>query len=112
MTSDLSMFRIEVAADTEPAVMSVFGELDAETASALAAAGEQVVSQGHRHVQLDCSEVTFCDSFGLRVMAELGRRLEPDGSFVVVNASARVLRVLQVTGLAERFGIREGDESS
>lgn len=49
---------------------------------------------------VDMSEVTFCDSTGLRVIVAHWRRHEDaGGSLQVVGAAPHVRRVFQITGL-------------
>ena len=97
--------QIDVEANDAVALLRLTGELDADSAGGLMEAGDRIVAAGHRHVTLDCAAVTFCDSFGLRAMTQLWLRVQPDGSVTIVNPSDLLVRILGITGLAERFQI-------
>lgn len=96
-----------VTAGGGAATLCLSGELDADTAGALVADAEALVDEGHRHLALDCSDVTFCDSFGLRAMMLLWDRVQPDGTVAISQPSDTLTRILDITGLAEKFGLRQ-----
>lgn len=100
--------QIEVPADSDAALLRLSGELDAESAGSLVAEAGQLVREGQRHVVLDCAGVTFCDSFGLRAMTQLWLQVQPDGSLTIARPSDFLLRILEITGLADRFLIADG----
>lgn len=53
-------------------------------------------------VKVDGAEVGFIDSSGLRVLIEArSRQVEGGGHLLVINASPTVIRLLELTGLAE-----------
>ena len=56
---------------------------------------------------LDFEQVTFMDSAGVRVLIDLHRTLrERDGTLILTNVPATPRRVLEVSGLTERFELR------
>jgi len=105
MLVDGTSFAITVVADTPPAVLRLSGELDADSASDLLAQGQSVIDAGHRHVVIDCEDLLFCDSYGLRAIMELWHLVQPDGTIVVAGASDQLIKILQVTGLAGALGV-------
>ena len=105
MSSEPPGLRIELLTDAPESVMRLCGELDADTASLLVTDAEQMVRRGQRHLVLDCAGVTFCDSFGLRAMLVLWDRVQPDGSVTIDRPSATLVRILEITGLIDRFQI-------
>lgn len=87
------------------AVVALDGELDLATAPALAAAIDEQVGQGRVNIVLDLTQLSFCDSAGLRVFVRYRRQLdEAGGRFVVAAPTPMVRRVLEISGLAEMFG--------
>ncbi len=85
------------------------GDLDMETANALAAAGERLVTEDHRHITIDCAGVTFCDSYGLRALERVANLVSPDGSATIAQPSPTLNRILDISGIAGSFTIL-GDE--
>jgi anti-sigma B factor antagonist len=64
-------------------------------------AGETVV---------DFTDVTFCDSSGLRVLIEHAtRHADAGGALTLVGVSAAVRRVFEITGTDAMFGLAERD---
>ncbi len=89
---------VESSDGTSPAVLTLVGELDAETAGRLQSHLE-AVDPAERLV-VDLSGLGFVDSSGLRVIISAHQRHETAGGRLLVRApSQRVARILQVTGL-------------
>ena len=87
-------------------VVRVMGEVDLATAPALEEALLVVERQAHGHVIVDLAGCTFLDSTGLRALVGSRERLERSNRrLALVLCTPGVLRVLQVTGLFERFEI-------
>jgi len=89
-------FRVTV----EPGgVVRVAGEVDVATADDLAAALNGLVS-----VTVECSELTFLDSSGIRVFVLARQRaLRNGGTFSMVGLCGAPLRVVQLSGLEPLF---------
>ena len=84
------------------ACLRLAGELDLSSAPELNAAIDRLTAEGERHLLLDLSELTFCDSAGIAAFVRGDNRAAADGGWLrVTGATGRVARVLQVTGLAE-----------
>jgi anti-sigma B factor antagonist len=105
LPADGTLLVIDVNAEIRPAVLGLIGELDAETAGTLTAHGQALVAAGHRRLVLDCAGLTFCDSFGLRTMNDLWNSVQPDGSVTIAFASDHLNRLLQITGLFQKFAV-------
>jgi len=97
--------QIERVAD-EQATLALLGELDPHTAPLLATALSERIEAGAETVRLDVTRLEFIDSSGLRVLVEAHRTLgnEP-GSLRLAGVSPTFLRLLEVTGLDQRFSI-------
>jgi anti-sigma B factor antagonist len=83
-------------------VLWLRGELDLATAEDLTAAASAALD-GHQRFVLDLSEMTFLDSSGVRAIVKIARTT-PQG-VVLRNASARIRKVLALTGIEGRAGI-------
>jgi anti-sigma B factor antagonist len=82
------------------ALLEVGGELDLATADALREHLDLIVEGGTGDVVVDMSAVTFCDSVTLCLLVGAAGRLQVMGrSLRMLNPSACVIRLLQLTGL-------------
>ena len=101
----------ESNADSGEVVLNVSGSVDLSSQGALLAKGQEVLGRsGVTGVVLDLSEVGFLDSTGLGALVELSRDAEDQEiDFAISNPSVRVQRVLEVTGLRDRWRIFTAD---
>lgn len=84
--------------------LAVAGEIDANTATELAARLDPLPGSGDLH--LDMSAVEFMDSSGLRVLIDAHQRAEQEGRrLVIVRQSTPVHRVIQITGLDDHLHV-------
>ncbi len=80
------------------------GEIDLNTAPRLGAALEALIDQGATLVVLDATEVRFLDSSGLSVIIRVGNRLTAVGGRLLIEGmSGAVQRVLELSGMIERY---------
>lgn len=80
------------------------GEIDAVSSPELSAALRNLIASDARSIILDATDVTFLDSSGLRVLVDVSRELEGSGGSLVIDGmSAAVERVLEITGMLERY---------
>jgi anti-sigma B factor antagonist len=95
--------------DGDRVVLHVQGELDAYTAPGLEEHIAGLLGDGVTDLVLDLSPTGFLDSSGLRALLTVHRRLEAaDGRLALRDPSEPVLRLLEITGLREHFGISGG----
>jgi anti-anti-sigma factor len=97
---------LSVACDFDggDALLTVCGEIDTSSASALLQALDDAVAAGSRNVVVDMSAVTFIDSSGLTTLIhgyKATRRGQ--GWLSIREPSAVVTRLLTLTGQLERF---------
>jgi anti-sigma B factor antagonist len=87
----------------------VTGELDAELAPAVA---DQISSNLHpscRELWLDLSEVTFCDSSGMRLLFSLHRQMTAAGGrCILYDPAPPVRKVLAMVDPQAKLKIRTG----
>jgi anti-sigma B factor antagonist len=99
MTEELLTVTTTSAA-TRIAVLSVAGELDHDSRAVLSDAAEAAIRTGHDRLILDLGGVSFCDSGGLALFAELHRRAAAgDGELRLACLQPPVLAVLRATNL-------------
>lgn len=90
--------------DTEFVVIS--GEVDLVSASAVEEALVAAVGRATAHVVADLKGVSFLDSSGLRALIVGREHATASGiGFRIDSPQPVVERVLQVTGVAESFGL-------
>jgi anti-anti-sigma factor len=92
----------EIRVDAE-GVLWLSGELDLEQASGLAQVAAQHLD-GQRSVVLDCSQLTFVDSSGIRAILRFASDVP---EYVVLrNPRPNVRGVLAIAGIDETLGVR------
>jgi anti-sigma B factor antagonist len=89
--------------------VTVAGELDLQTAPALADSLEQQFAAGC-DVELELSGVTFIDSSGIRVLVQARAAAQEGerGFALCAPLPAQMHRVFEVAGLLERFAFVDG----
>ena len=81
--------------------LGVSGRLDGYWADHLDNALSEVVREGHHHLRVDLSQVTFLSSAGIAALMKFYKQLSRiNGSFAVVNPSNSVRMVLEMTRLS------------
>jgi anti-anti-sigma factor len=90
--------------DGSPAV-KVVGDLDMRAAGCFAA-GLAAVPDDRSPLVVDMAEVGFIDSTGLNVLLSTrNARTGPEPRVQIINGSPPVLKLLELTGLSDLFGI-------
>lgn len=87
------------------AVVVCRGEVDLATAGTFRAVMAEAVAVGGS-IDVELSGVTFLDSTGLAVLAEVLRTLQPPRALVLNDPRGEVQRVLEVSGLATIVEVR------
>lgn len=96
--------RIEVEQHDRATVVRLVGELDAEQAAGVRSVLAESVLAGPGHVVVDLARLTFIDSSGLATLVAAHKGSRASGtSFVLAAPSARVAKVLALTGLRTVF---------
>jgi anti-anti-sigma factor len=103
MSSELAV----TVTDGAPAVVTVAGEVDLLTAPSLAAPLRRlIVERKPAGIEVDLGGVPFMDSTGIQVLVAARADAQKAGiAFRVSAASPPVMRVLQMTGLADALGL-------
>jgi anti-anti-sigma factor len=88
-----------VAGDGRTGRLLLDGELDLHGVDAVSTALDQLADSDITVIEVDASRLTFLDSSGLRVLLAGRERLQAKGGQLrVVNPSASIVRVLDMTG--------------
>lgn len=102
-------FAVTADIDDHRGVVRPHGELDVATVPAVERAALDVWSDGADALVLDLSAVTFFDSSGLQLLIRL-KSLADDVAprrLALADCSEPVRRVLELTRLADRFGLSQ-----
>ena len=97
----------------EPAVeLAVRGRIDAETGVELEHAVAEELRRGHHAIRLDCTDVSFLSSAGIRVLFNVHRAAKTAGARCLIGAASEpVARVLELTRLAPMLREPQPQES-
>lgn len=95
---------VDVTGTGDPAHVRVSGELDVHTAPILREAFGQAFEAGATSIEVDASDLRFCDSSGIQVLV-LAREqaLARGGRVTVTGVRDPLEKVLTVTGLLDLF---------
>ncbi|MFF2043482.1 STAS domain-containing protein [Kitasatospora sp. NPDC058170] len=100
---------VEVRSWAHGTVLSLRGELDLDTADTLRDALDAALRPVGTVVVIDFGDLEFCDSSGLNVLLRARARAGAEGSRIeLARPRPMVLRILELTGAAHAFPIREG----
>ena len=89
------------------------GELDMASAPILSEAFATLVGNGATLVVLDATDVEFLDSYGLRAIIAAGNSLSAlGGQLLIEGMSGAVRRVLEISGLLERYRTQTENSST
>jgi anti-sigma B factor antagonist len=87
-------------------VVAVRGEVDVATAPRLREQLIALVAQGETRLVVDLEAVDFLDSTGLGVLIGALKRVRlAGGDLSLVCTHARILKVLEITGLTQVFAV-------
>jgi anti-anti-sigma factor len=91
-------------------VLVVSGAIDLQTREQVLLAARDALAADSQTLVLDLGGVTFIDSTGIGALIELGHDGADSGAGLVIrNPSQRVLRILEMTGLADAWDMELAD---
>lgn len=106
-------FNVEVNRDDHGVVVRVRGELDLATSPVLEATLGRADAAAAERVTIDLRGVSFMDSTGLSVLVKAQRHATESGQQLAVAAgNDQVLRLLTLTGVADRLTLIDAPERS
>lgn len=93
------MIDITVAAEDAGAVVAIGGSLDTVTAPEAQAVLDQAIFDGASNLVVDCQDLTYVSSAGLRILLVAAKKLQPNGGQVrMCNLSPMVREVFEISG--------------
>jgi anti-anti-sigma factor len=85
-------------------VLALAGEIDLAQAAELDAELASLLNDGASHVIVDLLEVPFLESTILGILLRYSQLLKAtDGDLTIVTDDARIMRVIEITGLSLHF---------
>jgi anti-sigma B factor antagonist len=104
---------VDEAVDETTHVVSLRGEIDAQTAPRLGSRLFGLADEGKRGVVVDLSDVTFMDSTAIGVLLNaLAYFTARHAQLVLVCPTERVLRPFEVTGLLDIISVCDSREEA
>ena len=102
----LTVTRSPQESSGSPHVVALSGRLDASSQAAAERFLEELVASGARRVVLDCSDLEFLSSAGVRAILILVKRLKPLNGAVSMSATRpHVRQLLEFSGLRALLAI-------
>jgi anti-anti-sigma factor len=92
---------------------TISGEIDLSNAAELTRSLVEAVPSEAAGLLLEMSDVVYIDSSGIRMLADLARRLawRAQEFVIVAPESSRTRKVLSLTGVAESFRLQDSAEA-
>ncbi|MFD9522269.1 STAS domain-containing protein [Streptomyces sp. NPDC059979] len=102
-----AVFRTEMCAMDGEAVVTVTGEIDLTTSPVLHTALEEALAGRPHHLEVDFTDVTFCDCSGLNALlrARAAARQAGAGLALVHVDAPTVIRLFDLTEAGPLFGL-------
>ena len=92
--------KIEKAIAGTAATLKIIGRLDTTTAPELEATIDGCVA-GIKELVLDCSELEYVSSAGLRVILSAQKTMNKQGEMVIRNVNETINEVFEITGFID-----------
>ncbi|MDX1632940.1 MAG: STAS domain-containing protein [Thermoanaerobaculia bacterium] len=104
---------IETVEHSEVGILLLDGEVDSRSAGDLEEALLEQLRQDRTSVLLDCSDLDFISSAGLRVLVMVGKRLAAErGRLALARMAPAVREVFDVAGMSQLFAIHPDREQA
>ena len=91
---------IEKTINGTTTTLKIIGRLDTTTAPELEAAVDGCVA-GMTELVLDCSELEYVSSAGLRVILKAQKTMSNQGNMKITNVNETIMEVFDITGFAD-----------
>ena len=92
--------KIEKAITGTAATLKIIGRLDTTTAPELEATIDGCVA-GIKELVLDCSELEYVSSAGLRVILKAQKLMNAQGAMKLTHVNETIMEVFDITGFAD-----------
>lgn len=95
------------------AVLELAGRLDVTTSSQLEDAINGVFDSNDRTLVIDCSELKYISSSGLKILLLAARRFgSADGRVVLCGVEGPIRKVFDISGFSSIFSIKDTQEEA
>ena len=84
--------------------LKIIGRLDTTTAPELEATVDGCIA-GLKDLVMDCSELEYVSSAGLRVILKAQKLMNVQGTMKVMNVNETIMEVFEITGFADILNI-------
>ena len=92
---------IKIQKNNGETIVRIIGELDTVATTEQAEELQQVTAIANEALVIDCSELEYISSAGLRVLLTAQKTMNQQGSMKVTNVQEVVSEVFEVTGFAD-----------
>ena len=99
------MLNIEKKGDAPTLTLALTGRVDTTTAPELEAVIKQSLG-GVTELNIDMAALEYISSAGLRVLLSAQKRMNKQGSLVILNANESLMEIFEVTGFIDILTIR------
>ena len=83
------------------------GYIDTVTSEQVGKEMKPLLEQADRNIEIDCSQLEYISSSGLRLLLSLRKQVAADGgSLVIKNINDEIRKVFTLTGFFKLFDIR------
>jgi anti-sigma B factor antagonist len=94
-------------------VVSVTGRLDTSSSSAFDSQTASLLNEKHRRILLDCSELSYISSMGLRSLLRIVKHTAQCGGRTgIFSVPSQILEVMEISGLQSLLDIYPDRESA
>ena len=102
------MFKITLSEQTEKLVATLIGDLDNAASTEAARGFEPVFERTDCNVLIDCTELNYISSSGLRILLNLYKHTHSNGHWVILKGISDDIReVLFLGGFTQLFIIED-----
>ena len=84
--------------------LKIIGRLDTTTAPELEATVDGCIA-GLKELEMDCSELEYVSSAGLRVILKAQKLMNAQGTMKVIHVNETIMEVFEITGFADILNI-------
>lgn len=104
---------IEQRTQGTASIITVAGKIDANTSSEFESTLMSTLDQGRSRVLIDCTQLEFISSAGLRVLLMAGKRLKAaQGMLGIVGLIAPIREVFDISGFSNLFNMYDTVETA
>ena len=96
--------KIEKLSTDTGITLKIIGRLDTTTAPELEATVDGCIA-GLKDLVMDCSELEYVSSAGLRVILKAQKLMNAQGTMKVMNVNETIMEVFEITGFADILNI-------